>query len=165
MKKIGKIAGVLTGLSLVASLAFAESAKVNLPLRGEVYLSDPIVSGGHFTWSEATKGGTRIPTNYPVVLNIEEAARTMEELRTYFGNKPIYIDSWYRDEASNKRVGGVPNSEHLSGKAVDFRVKDISPREVYDRLDKSLGWEGGLGKYDTFTHIDLRDSRARWGGK
>jgi putative chitinase len=36
------------------------------------------------------------------------------------GGKPIHINSAYRGDAVNRAVGGVPNSAHTLGYAVDF---------------------------------------------
>jgi len=33
---------------------------------------------------------------------------------------PFSVTSWYRTESRNKAVGGVPNSKHLRGLAVDI---------------------------------------------
>ena len=38
------------------------------------------------------------------------------------GDDPIIINSGYRSEAVNKAVGGAPNSNHLTGCAVDIHV-------------------------------------------
>ena len=37
---------------------------------------------------------------------------------------PIIINSGYRSPQLNKKIGGQPNSNHLTGCAVDIRVKD-----------------------------------------
>ena len=39
--------------------------------------------------------------------------------------EPIVINSGYRSEEVNKAIGGVPNSNHLTGCAVDIRVAGI----------------------------------------
>ena len=39
--------------------------------------------------------------------------------------EPIVINSGYRSEEVNKTIGGVPNSNHLTGCAVDIRVAGI----------------------------------------
>ena len=49
---------------------------------------------------------------------------------------------------------------HIQGHAVDFIVQGVAPLAVAEELDDD--WEGGLGKNEAFTHIDLRGSRARW---
>ena len=39
--------------------------------------------------------------------------------------KPILINSGYRSPQLNKKIGGVPTSNHLTGCAVDIRVEDM----------------------------------------
>ena len=39
--------------------------------------------------------------------------------------KPIVINSGYRSPQLNKKIGGVPTSNHLTGCAVDIRVEDM----------------------------------------
>jgi hypothetical protein len=85
----------------------------------------------------------------------------LEDIRAHFGT-PITINSGYRCPTHNEAVGGVEDSQHVDGKAADFTVAGISPSKVYAYIDEWHG--GGLGKYDTFTHIDTRDDRARWAG-
>ncbi|HEY9651631.1 MAG TPA: D-Ala-D-Ala carboxypeptidase family metallohydrolase, partial [Coleofasciculaceae cyanobacterium] len=126
------------------------------------YLSDPVIPGGHFSWAEATKNGTRIPVDKSVVEGIIKIAHVMEEVREYFDNRPITVNSWYRDPASNRKAGGASKSRHLVGDAVDFVVQGISPPEVNRRLESWWGSRGGLASASCFTHIDARGYRARW---
>ncbi|MFM7791515.1 MAG: D-Ala-D-Ala carboxypeptidase family metallohydrolase, partial [Microcystis panniformis] len=44
--------------------------------------------------------------------------RELEKIRTDYG-KPIIITSGYRPEQINRAVGGVSNSQHIRGTAVD----------------------------------------------
>ncbi|NET39833.1 MAG: DUF882 domain-containing protein, partial [Cyanothece sp. SIO1E1] len=127
-----------------------------------VYLSEPIVLGGHFTWAEATKNGARIPANKEVVDGIIKIAGVMEEVRTFMGDRSIKINSWYRDPATNRRVGGASKSRHLSGDAVDFVVDGIGTFDVYKKLEPWWGDKGGLASSSRFTHIDARGYKARW---
>jgi uncharacterized protein YcbK (DUF882 family) len=140
------------------------SGQVVVPYLGKINLTDKVLSNGHFNWNDVTKYGTRIPQNLEVVKNILRSASAMEDIRKYFGNLPISVNSWYRTPEVNKAVGGKPQSQHLYGNAVDFNVQGISPYEVYAKLDKSWGNKGGLGKYHAFTHADIRGSYARWVG-
>ncbi|MGK7887978.1 MAG: D-Ala-D-Ala carboxypeptidase family metallohydrolase [Leptolyngbyaceae cyanobacterium] len=126
------------------------------------YLPDPILSGGTFTWAEATKNGQRIPTSKAVVENILQMADTMQDIRELFGDRPIKIMSWYRDPRSNQRIGGTPRSFHLTGGAVDFYLSGVTPEEVQQRLGPWWGGQGGLASGSSFTHIDNRGYRARW---
>ena len=133
-----------------------------------LFTSSLIVLNGHFKWSEATKNGTRIPTDSAgykatqIYKNIITVAKVMEEVRSLLGNKSITVISWYRDPISNRKVGGATQSRHLAGDAVDFQVEDIHPSKVYKTLDGWWGSRGGLASANTFTHIDVRGYHARW---
>lgn len=87
----------------------------------------------------------------------------LEGVRTHFGGKPVTITSGYRCPTHNAAVGGAPQSQHLRGTAADIVVSGVTPDKVFDWMDP---WhDGGLGDYDTFTHIDTRTTgRARWSG-
>ena len=86
----------------------------------------------------------------------------LEKIRTRYG-KPVVINSGYRCPTHNAAVGGATNSEHMKGRAADFWMDGVSPAQVYADLDKE--WpNGGLGKYNSFTHIDVRGYPARWTG-
>lgn len=85
----------------------------------------------------------------------------LEELRKQMGNRPIIINSGYRCKTHNNNVRGAKRSQHLYGRAADFRVKGYSPQYVYIVADR-INQNGGVGKYPSFTHIDTRGYRARW---
>ena len=144
-------------------LSLEKKGPFKLPgFKSTFYLSDPIIPNGSFSWAEATKNGSRIPVNKNVVEGIIKIANSMEEAREYLGSRPITVNSWYRDPATNRRIGGARFSRHLSGDAVDFVVKGISPPEVNRRLESWWGRKGGLASASVFTHIDGRGYRARW---
>lgn len=126
------------------------------------YLSEPIIPNGNFTWGEATKNGSRIPVSRSVAYGIIRIARVMEEVRSRLGDRPIRVNSWYRDPASNRAAGGARYSRHLSGDAVDFVVIGVHAYTVYDRLNSWWGSQGGLASSSVFTHIDSRGYYARW---
>ncbi|TVQ53585.1 MAG: DUF882 domain-containing protein [Spirulina sp. DLM2.Bin59] len=128
--------------------------------KGQLTTGTPIISGGNFTWGEATKDGQRLPENATITNNIIRMAQRMQEVRSRLGNRSITITSWYRPPAINRAVGGASRSTHIQGHGVDFVVAGLSPREVQRQLDP--WWPGGLGYGSTFTHLDNRDFRARW---
>ncbi len=135
---------------------------ITVPKLGTVYLGDSILPNGHFSWAEATKNGNRIPVDEAVVNGILKIAEAMEEVRDYLGGRPITVTSWYRDPATNRRVGGSSKSRHMSGDAVDFFVQGISPPEVNRKLEPWWGDRGGIASASSFTHIDARGYAARW---
>ena len=85
----------------------------------------------------------------------------LEAVRAHFG-KPVKINSGYRCPAHNKAVGGATSSKHMEGIAADHYIKGVSAALVAAFHNKRLQ-DGGVGKYETFTHIDVRGYKARWG--
>lgn len=69
---------------------------------------------------------------------------------------PFKINSAYRSEEYNKKIGGVKNSSHCKGLAVDISATTSSER--YKILEAAIhfGIERiGIGK--SFIHIDIDD--------
>ena len=74
----------------------------------------------HFQKSEFTcKCGCRSNN-----MNLE-VVKVADEIRSHFG-KPAIVNSGYRCTKHNKNVGGVSNSRHLKGKAIDLYVRGVS---------------------------------------
>lgn len=141
--------------------------EISLPGIGSIFTDEPIIGNGNFYWREALHFNKktqayRRPENERVVKNIIKIANTMEEVRNYMGDRPIRVNSWYRDPITNSRVGGASKSRHLSGDAVDFVVKGIHPHRVYSELNPWYKSRGGLASSTVFTHIDGRGYKARW---
>ena len=85
---------------------------------------------GHFSLRELTKTRTGIENvpNEEQVNNLRRLCQWLEELRRRWnnlygdGDDPIIINSAFRSSSVNKAVGGAPNSNHLTGCAVDIHV-------------------------------------------
>jgi len=92
-------------------------------------------------------------------------ANQMQHLRTHL-NKPITINSGYRSISHNEAIGGSLNSQHILGKACDITVQGMTPKEVAEVIEdlilKREIKQGGVGRYNTFTHYDIRGYKARW---
>ena len=102
-----------------------------------------------------------------------ELVKVLEKLREYFRNKGgqdrrVRILSGWRCPERNRQVGGAKHSRHIRGIAADFQVYDaktgekVSPQEIYDYLNHMYPDKYGLGVYDVFNHLDMRQNRARW---
>lgn len=81
--------------------------------------------------------------------------------------KPIKINSAYRCANYNDNVvKGAKHSQHKFGKAADIVIDGMTPNDVHELVCEmvELGQInfGGIGKYNTFTHVDIRDYSARW---
>jgi zinc D-Ala-D-Ala carboxypeptidase len=86
----------------------------------------------------------------------EEALDKLQELRQRIG-KPLQINSAYRSAKHNKAVGGSPNSQHLHGRAFDISLATVTPLELVKHA-KAAGFTG-IGRYDTFVHVDTGPAR------
>ena len=111
------------------------------------------------------KDGTDVPAE--LLPNVQKLANELQKLRDELG-LPIKINSGYRTKSYNKKIGGASNSMHVQAKAADIVVTDITPTNLYKRIEKLIE-EGkvnfkGVGVYDTFVHVDVRDRRSRWDG-
>ena len=109
------------------------------------------------------KCGCKMPVD--VLMNTYKLAMQLQFLRDYTG-RPIRINSAYRCESHNKAIGGSEFSQHILGKAADITIQSLNPAEVFalieDLIDMGEMLQGGLGRYSTFTHYDIRKTRARW---
>lgn len=92
-----------------------------------------------------------------------ELVTILQKVRSHFG-KAVTITSAYRTPTKNKAVGGETYSKHLYGMAADIKVKGVTPKAVAQYVEKLLPNCGGIGIYDTFVHIDVRDTKSRWNG-
>ena len=91
----------------------------------------------HFTLGELTKTNTKIKNvpNEAQVENLKRLCGWLEQLRRRptpspsllreGSEEPIIINSGYRSPEANKAVGGVANSNHLTGCAVDIHVTGL----------------------------------------
>ena len=109
------------------------------------------------------KCGCEMP--YDVYSNIIKLANQLQILRDVIG-KPIKITNAYRCVSHNIKAGGVLNSQHILGKAADIKVKGYKPKTLSTLIDELIYGghmlQGGIGVYNTFTHYDIRKTKARW---
>lgn len=118
----------------------------------------------NFLLSEfACKDGTPVPERY--MKNVKELAKNLQVLRDYI-KEPIHINSAYRTPSYNRKVGGAPQSQHLTASASDITAKNFSPRQIKAIIEKLIKAgkmkNGGIGLYMGFVHYDVRDNPARW---
>lgn len=92
----------------------------------------------------------------------EATVRFADAIRKRIG-KPIPVNSGLRCPTWNQIQGGVYNSNHMTGGAVDLGCPPgVSPTEMLDAATAVMGYEtGGLGIYGWGIHID-DGTYARW---
>lgn len=85
----------------------------------------------------------------------------LQPIRDKLG-KPMIITSGYRCKSLNKKVGGVPTSQHCKGQAVDFHVKDMTIQQVVDFIKKSgVEFDQLINEYNKWVHISFVKGRNR----
>ena len=101
-----------------------------------------------------------------VLHNVQKLANQLQTLRNVVGS-PIKINSGYRcPDYNDNVVKGAKNSQHKLGKASDIVIADMTPQETFELVDLLINegelLQGGLSAYATFTHYDIRKTKARW---
>ena len=79
----------------------------------------------------------------------------------------VYITSGYRTKEENKKLGGVKNSAHLYGLAVDIRARSGFERFVIIKEAFEIGIPR-IGVYNNHIHLDVDTSKpfpVVWSGK
>ena len=125
-------------------------------------------------YSRVKDGNKKVSTNFKVrefactdgsdpIFISSELVSVLQKIRNHFG-KAVTITSAYRTPTRNKSVGGTAYSQHLYGMAADIKVGGVSPKKVAEYAETLLPNKGGIGIYDTFTHIDVRSTKSRWNG-
>ena len=106
-----------------------------------------------------------------------ELVAILEDVRDHFQGKfplervCIEINSGCRCSAYNAKVGGAKDSQHVKGMAADiviwerWKTAQVRPDFVADYFEKAYALRYGIGRYDSFTHLDVRPNMARWDGR
>ena len=99
-----------------------------IQLNSEAKLSD------HFTLGEMTKSSSHpevynIPS-HEAIANLKRLCVWLEVLRERAG-RSIVINSGYRSPQLNRKVGGAPTSNHLTGCAADIRTSGMEQAITY----------------------------------
>ena len=94
----------------------------------------------HMTLGELTVTSVKGVDNVPpqeAIENLKRVCVWLEHLRAQYnllyddGSHPIVVNSGYRSEEVNKRVGGSPTSNRLTGCAADIKVYGIEQAMRY----------------------------------
>jgi subtilisin family serine protease len=85
----------------------------------------------------------------------------LQRIRTRLGT-PLHINSAYRHSQLNAAVGGVADSQHMTGRAADIRAPGHTPLQVARLALEELGFKIGIGLGFRYVHVDLRGYLASW---
>lgn len=84
---------------------------------------------------------------------------------TLLNGEPIelVLNSGYRTPRRNATIeGAAANSQHIYGRAADITVSGVSHKDV--RASAEAVGTPGLGRYASFTHLDVGPPGRRWRG-
>ena len=85
----------------------------------------------------------------------------LDILRGFVG-EPLHVVSGYRCPKYNEKVGGVKLSQHKRSTAADLALPKEMSRSEFNKICKKVFFDGGVGTYPGFTHVDVRGHKARW---
>ena len=125
-------------------------------------------------YSKAASGGKQLSAHFKVrefacgdgsdaVLVAPRLVMVLETIRAHF-DAPVVIHSAYRTPQYNAKEGGAAHSQHCYGTAADIVVRGKTPAQVAAYARQLMPDWGGVGKYASFTHIDVRETKADWTG-
>lgn len=96
----------------------------------------------------------------------EKLVRTVNEIRKRLGVPVTIVESGgsgVRCEIHNKNVGGVVNSDHLTGNAADLHSSK-SPEEMARVAEEVMGNTGQIGIYSWGIHVGINPVYSRFYG-
>ena len=122
----------------------------------------------NFSFSELLYSNTAEQYRIKNIPDLEEADNLLElivyclqPIRDKLG-KPMIISSGYRCEELNNKIGGVKNSQHTKGQAVDFKVKGMTVKEVINFIvDNDFEFDQLINEHDMWVHISYAKGKNR----
>jgi hypothetical protein len=97
---------------------------------------------------------------WPSLLAVVKVA---DEARHRLG-KGLRISSAYRSPAYNRAIGGASASIHMRGGAIDLSGSPATLHKILTQMRAEGLFRGGIGRYRTFVHVDVRGKNADWNG-
>ncbi len=91
-----------------------------------------------------------------ILVDVDFVKDKLQAIRDHFG-AAVTVNSAYRTESYNRKVGGASKSYHMTGQAFDIAVKRGTPLEVA-RYAQELGVKGII-QYNNFVHVDSRSTK------
>ncbi|HSD40845.1 MAG TPA: D-Ala-D-Ala carboxypeptidase family metallohydrolase [Burkholderiales bacterium] len=94
--------------------------------------------------------------------NLRLLARGLDRVRRLLGH-PLDISSGYRCPELNAAVGGVPNSQHAQGLAVDFTCPGFGPPLAVARAirDSEIAFDQCIYEFSEWIHLSFSATPRR----
>jgi uncharacterized protein YcbK (DUF882 family) len=123
----------------------------------------------HITLDEAITSATALRNginNSPDSVTFERmklvANKCFEPLREWYG-KPIRINSFYRSQLLNVKVGGSATSQHVKGEAIDISAGNkVENKKLFDWICANLDFDQVINEYDfQWIHVSYKSKGNR----
>lgn len=156
---IDGICGPMTQKMLVAAVA-GTAAKVERPAESEPTATDKPQTGTF--WDEIKwfkreefrcKCGGKYCNGYPAEMQ-EAVVKIADAAREHFG-RPGHVVSGLRCEKWNAHEGGVANSQHMFGEAIDLRIDGVDSETLRQFVAAQPGHRYSYRINGTNVHFDI----------
>ena len=144
---------------LVAAVA-GTAAKLERPAEAEQKATDKPKTGTFWDdikWFKRAefrcKCGGRYCNGYPAEMQ-ETVVRIADAAREHFG-KPAHVVSGLRCEKWNAHEGGVANSQHMYGEAIDLRIDGVDSETLRQFVATQPGHRYSYRINSTNVHFDI----------
>lgn len=87
----------------------------------------------------------------------------LQPIRNYI-DKPMNISSGYRSSRLNSHplINGAPNSQHVTGQAVDFTIKGMTPKQIIEMIKRSgVEYDQLINEHNIWVHISYNKGKNR----
>ena len=87
----------------------------------------------------------------------------LQPIRNYV-NKPMIISSGYRSPRLNGHplIQGKDNSQHITGQAVDFTIKGMTPKQIIEKVKASgVEFDQLINEHNIWVHISYNKGKNR----
>lgn len=155
----GLIDGIWGQKSEAAIKAFREANGLDAETDEEAALRKAVAEdnwwGGirYFTREEFACKCGKFCNGYPAQMQ-RAVVELADGARAHFG-RPGIVVSGLRCAQHNTAVGGVANSQHMYGEAVDLRIQGVSAKALHAYLQKQPGVRYAYAINDTNVHFDI----------
>ena len=153
------ICGPMTQKMLIGAIS-GTAAKVELPTEAEPDTVDKPKTGTfwdeirYFTREEfRCKCGRRYCNGYPAEMQ-EAVVKIADAARAHFG-KPAHVVSGLRCRQWNAHEGGVANSQHMYGEAIDLRIDGVDSETLRQFVSTQPGHRYSYCINSTNVHFDI----------
>ena len=87
----------------------------------------------------------------------------LQPIRNYIG-KPMIISSGYRSPRLNGHplINGAQNSQHVTGQAVDFTIRGMTPKQIIEKVKASgVEYDQVINEHNIWVHISYNKGKNR----